>query len=137
MPNQRTNYFRKTCNSPHDFPEWLRLFKVGSGLSWSEIARGIGKYRHTVWRWKEGRGRPNTEYKMALLELEKGWVSPTSSPTEAAPNLKRKEAVYMVDSTLRCLTLCKWQSRVPRTAPASAAPVPASPSAFVVSAVPC
>ena len=43
-----------------------------SGLSWSEIARRIGTYRCTVWPWKEGRGRPNTEHMMALLDLAEG-----------------------------------------------------------------
>ena len=46
---------------PDDFPERLKRFQVESGRSWSEIARRIGTYRHTAWRWKEGRGRPNPE----------------------------------------------------------------------------
>ena len=43
-----------------------------SGLSWSEIAWRIGTYRYTVWRWNEGRDRPNTEQMMALIELAEG-----------------------------------------------------------------
>ena len=52
MPRQRTDYNRST----DDFPERLKRFQELSGLSWSEIARRIGTYRYTVWRWKEGRG---------------------------------------------------------------------------------
>lgn len=69
MPKQRTDYFRRTYNFPADFPERLMRFQVESSLSWSEIARCIGTYRHTVWRWKQGRGRPNAEHMMALLDL--------------------------------------------------------------------
>jgi len=43
---------------PDDVPERLKRFRRESGLSWSEIARRIGAYRHTVWRWKLGRGPP-------------------------------------------------------------------------------
>ena len=42
-----------------------------SGLSWAEIARRIGTYRHTVLRWTEGVVRPNVKHMMALLELAK------------------------------------------------------------------
>ena len=69
MPRQRTNYDRSTYGFPDDFPERLQRFQELSGLSWSEIARRIGTYRYTVWRWKEGMGRPNTEHMMALLDL--------------------------------------------------------------------
>ena len=31
-----------------------------------------GSYRPTVWRWAEGRVRPNVKHMMALLELAKG-----------------------------------------------------------------
>ncbi len=72
MPRQRTNYFRKTYVFPDDFPERLKRFQVESGLSWSEIARRIGTYRNTVWRWKEGLSRPNTAHMMALLDLAEG-----------------------------------------------------------------
>ncbi len=72
MPRQRIDYNIPTYNFPEDFPERLKRFQVESGLSWSEIARRIGTYRYTVWRWKEGRGRPNTEHMMALLELAQG-----------------------------------------------------------------
>ena len=55
MPKQRNNYYgRSTYGFPADFPERLKRFQEESGLSWSEIARRIGTYRYTVWRWKEG-----------------------------------------------------------------------------------
>ena len=38
-------------------------------MSWSEIARRIGTYRHTAWRWTEGKVRPNVKHMLALLEL--------------------------------------------------------------------
>ena len=69
MPRQRTNYDRSTYGFPDDFPERLKRFQELSGLSWSEIARRIGTYRYTVWRWKEGRARPNYQHRKALLEL--------------------------------------------------------------------
>ena len=69
MPRQRVDYYIQTYDFPEDFPERLKRFQEESGLSWSEIARRIGTYRYTVWRWKEGRGRPNMEHMMALLDL--------------------------------------------------------------------
>ena len=69
MPRQRTHYNRDTYDFPGDFPERLKRFQKESGLSWSEIARRIGAYRHTVWRWAVGRARPNYQHRKALLEL--------------------------------------------------------------------
>ena len=69
MPRQRNIYFRDVYNFPDDFPERLKRFQRESSLSWSEIARCIGAYRYTVYRWKEGLGRPNMEHMMALLDL--------------------------------------------------------------------
>ena len=69
MPRQRTNYYRATYDFPDDFAERLKRFQKESGLSWSEIARRIGAYRHTVFRWVNGSSRPNTEHMTALLEL--------------------------------------------------------------------
>ena len=69
MPRQRNNYKRITYDFPDDFPLRLKRFKEESGLSWSEIARRLGTYPHTVWRWTVGRARPNTEHMMALLDL--------------------------------------------------------------------
>ena len=54
---------------PEDFPERLKWFQEESGLSWSEIARRIGTYRPTVWRWTEGVVRPNVKHLLALLNL--------------------------------------------------------------------
>ena len=69
MPRQRIDYNIPTYEFPEDFPERLRRFQQESQISWSEIARRVGTYRHTVWRWKEGRGRPNRQHRKALLEL--------------------------------------------------------------------
>ena len=69
MPRQRILYRRRTYDFPNDFPDRLKRFQEESGLSWSEIARRIGTYRHTVWRWTEGQVRPNVKHMMALLEL--------------------------------------------------------------------
>ena len=69
MPRQRTQYSRDIHVFPDDFQQRLKRFKEVSGLSWSEIARRLGTYRYTVWRWKEGRGRPNKYHLKALLEL--------------------------------------------------------------------
>lgn len=69
MPKQRTNYFRDTYVFPDDFPQRLMRFQEESGLTWAEIARRLGTYPHTVFRWKEGQGRPNAQHMMALLDL--------------------------------------------------------------------
>ena len=69
MPRQRTYYSSTTYPFPRDFPQRLKRFQVESGLSWSEIARRLGTYRHTVWRWAEGRSRPNFQHRKALMEL--------------------------------------------------------------------
>ena len=54
MPRQRILYRRSTYDFPDDFPERLKRFQEESGLSWPQIARRIGTYRHTAWRWTEG-----------------------------------------------------------------------------------
>ena len=69
MPRQRTDYYRTTYDFPDDFAERLKRFQKESELSWSEIARRIGTYRHTVFRWVNGSNRPNTGHMMALLDL--------------------------------------------------------------------
>ena len=69
MPRQRTNYSRRTYVIPDNFPQRLRRFKEESGLSWSEIARRLGTYRHTVGRWADGGVRPNQQHMRALLDL--------------------------------------------------------------------
>ena len=72
MPRQRRNYSERTYHFHEDFPERLRRFQERSGLSWSEIARCLGTYRHTVWRWASGRARPNYQHRKALVELADG-----------------------------------------------------------------
>ena len=69
MPRQRIRHNRRTHPVPDDFPQPLRRFQEESGLSWSEIARRLETYRHTVWRWANGRARPNYQHRRALLEL--------------------------------------------------------------------
>ena len=69
MPLQRIRHSRETYEVPVDFPQRLKRFQRESGLSWSDIARRLGTYRHTVWRWAEGRTRPNYQHRRALLEL--------------------------------------------------------------------
>ena len=69
MPRQRIRHSRETNAIPVDFPQRLRRFQRESGLSSSDIARRLGTYRHTVWRWAEGRTRPNYQHRRALFEL--------------------------------------------------------------------
>ncbi len=80
MPRQRTNYYRRTYVFSDDFPQRLERFQREFGLSQPEIARGIETYRYTVWRRKEGRGRPNTKHMMALFDLGRR-PGPRSYPT--------------------------------------------------------
>ena len=68
MPRQRIYHTRRT----HDFPQRLVRFKEESDLPWAEVNRRIGIYRHTVWRWTEGKVRPNVKNMMALLDLTEG-----------------------------------------------------------------
>ena len=60
---------KKHLRRPQDFPERLGRFKEESGLSWSEIARRLETYRHTVWRWWKAGVRPNQHHMKALLDL--------------------------------------------------------------------
>ena len=69
MPRQRNLYNRRTYVLPEDFPQRLRRFQEESGLSWPEIARLLGTYRHTVWHCKEGRARPHYQHRKPLVEL--------------------------------------------------------------------
>ena len=59
MPRQHIHHTKWTYFFPDDFPERLKRFQKESGLSWAEIDRRLETYRHTVWRWVEGRVRPN------------------------------------------------------------------------------
>ena len=70
MPRQRNHYYRRISFAfPEDFPERLERFQQESGLSWAEIARRLGTYPHTLWRWRKLGVRPSAEHMMALLEL--------------------------------------------------------------------
>ena len=73
MPRQRTHYSRRTYAIPEDFPQRLARFQEESGLSWSEIARRLGTYRHTVGRWCTAGVRPNQHHMKALLDLADGF----------------------------------------------------------------
>ena len=54
---------------PNNFPQRLKRFQEETGLSWSEPARHLETNSHTVWRWAEGRVRPNCQHRKALVEL--------------------------------------------------------------------
>ena len=69
MPRQRPDYGRTVYVLPADFPKRLKALQKQSGLPWAEIARRIGTYPFTVWRWYEGGVRPHYRHQMALLEL--------------------------------------------------------------------
>jgi len=72
MPRQRieySEYSRISCAFPEDFPERMERFQQESGLSWAEIARRLGTYPHTLWRWRNSGVRPSAEHMMALLDL--------------------------------------------------------------------
>ena len=93
MPRQRIDYNRTTYQFPDDFPERLERFQKASGLSWAEIARRIGTYPHTLWRWRNIGVRPSAEHMMALLELAHslglghlftGWTGPAGGRDETS-----------------------------------------------------
>ena len=93
MPRQRIDYNRITYRFPDDFPERLERFQQESGLSWAEIARRIGTYPHTLWRWRCIGVRPSAEHMMALLELAHslglghlfaGWTGPDGGQCETS-----------------------------------------------------
>ena len=79
MPRQRNRYSRRTYVLPEDFPQRLKLFQEESGLPWSEIARRLVTYRHTVWRWAEGRTGPNYQHRKALVELADSLIRYTTA----------------------------------------------------------
>lgn len=72
MPGLRISYVRETCVFPNDFPQRLVRSKEEWRLPWAEIARCLGVYFHTVWRWEQGLGKLNTQHMMALLKLAGG-----------------------------------------------------------------
>ncbi len=69
MPRQRTDHGRTVYVLPADFPKRLKALQKESGLPWAEIARRIGTYPYTVWRWYEGGVKPHYRHRMALLDL--------------------------------------------------------------------
>ena len=69
MPRQRTKHSGDSVELTADFPERFKRFQGESGPSWSEIARRLGTYRNTIWRWATGRARPNYQQRRALMEL--------------------------------------------------------------------
>ena len=78
------------------------MFRRESGLSWAEIARRLGTYPHTLWRWRNMAVRPSAEHMMALLDLadELGLAHlftcrTVSSKKPQRKGLKRKKAAYM------------------------------------------
>ena len=69
MPRQRIDHSGIVYVMPDDFPQRLRRLKQESGLTWAEIARRIGTFPYTVWRWVEAGVRPHWRHQMALLAL--------------------------------------------------------------------
>ena len=69
MPRQRIHHNTMVRDFPADFPQRLKRFKEESRLPWAEIARRLGVYPHTVWRWQSGVARPNGEHMMELQSL--------------------------------------------------------------------
>ena len=69
MPRQRIHHNTISRDFPADFPQRLKRFKEESRLPWAEIARRLGVYPHTVWRWQSGVARPNGEHMMELQSL--------------------------------------------------------------------
>ncbi len=69
MPRQRIHHNTISRSFPADFPQRLLRFKEESRLPRAEIARLLGVYPHTVWRWQSGLARPNGAHMMALLDL--------------------------------------------------------------------
>ena len=100
MPRQRNLYNRRTYVLPEDFPQRLRRFQEESGLSWSEIARRLETYRHTVGVGRKAERGPTTSTGRRYWNWPTAWASDTCSPTEAARDRrgpKRKSAAYMED----------------------------------------
>ena len=69
MPRQRIEHRRSSYTFPGDFPQRLEKFRQQSGLSWAELARRLGTYPHTLWRWRNLAVRPSAEHMLALLDL--------------------------------------------------------------------
>ena len=76
MPRQRIDHSRAVYVLPADFPERLKSLQKQSGLSWAEIARRIGTYPYTVWRWHEGGVSPITSIRWHCWN----WPTTLASP---------------------------------------------------------
>ena len=96
MGRRRIHHSRTVYVLPADFPERLKALQKQSDLPWAEIARRIGTYPYTVWRWYEGGVRPHYRHQMALIELadELGlshlltsWTLPDESESEASTEI--------------------------------------------------
>ena len=102
MPRQRIDHSRTVYVLPADFPKRLKSLQKQSGLSWAEIARRIGTYPYTVWRWHEGGVTPHYQHQMALLELADdlglahlltAWTLQTKSRASRQPQSSRSRFV--------------------------------------------
>ena len=91
MSRERIDRSRTVYVLPADFPNRLKRLQKESGLPWAEIARRIGTYPYTVWRWYEGGVRPHFRHQMALLEfaddlglahLLTAWTLPDATESE-------------------------------------------------------
>ena len=73
---------------PRDFPQRLKRFKEESGLSWAELARRLGTYPHTLYRWWKQGVRPSAHHFGALLVLNQHIRR--RPPGEEAGEMRRK-----------------------------------------------
>ena len=68
MPRQRTDHTRAAMSFPEEFPECLARFKEASGMTWKEVALGIGTTALTLRRWRDGT-QPTSLHLLALMDL--------------------------------------------------------------------
>ena len=82
MPRGRTHSRREDYAYSGDFGRALELLMEASGLSWAELARGLGTSTLNLWRWRNG-VRPNAEHLLALQDfarrLDLAHLLPTAS----------------------------------------------------------
>ena len=69
MPRQRIDHSRRVYVVPPDFPQRLKRLMEEADMSQAELARRLGTYPYTVWRWHEAGVRPHFRHQMALLDL--------------------------------------------------------------------
>ncbi len=82
MPRQRTQYRRRTYEFPDDFPERLKRFQEESGLSWSEIDRRIGTYRHRHGQRPHPPAKPGQTPPRPSTTNGSPWSGTISTPAE-------------------------------------------------------